>query len=259
MKRIVHVLTGTIVFCCAGSVLCCAKIAPSQEPPIPPPAEEPKRSNQQPNDRFQRPFQVSDRTGSRFTFGHLAESPGLHVTQDIFTLLQYERIHRAIDLSREQMAKIAETEVKNIRSRQEMLRELDTPAGPIQTPEHAKARRRVQEKFYALREQRFREILKPEQLNRLTQIALELRIQSIGIVAILSDPQMAAELDLSDTQLADLRKQAGEQSMELDKKLMELKREIRTELTGVLTETQRLQLQSMLGKPFQWREDKQEE
>ncbi len=220
-------------------------------PPLPPAVN---RVERQKPETEKRPFQSTGAVGSRLTFGHLAESPGLHVTSDIFKLLEYERIHRALGLSRDQMVKIAETKIGNIRSRQEMMRSLSGPKGPVQTPESVKERREAQGKLYALGEQRFREILKPEQLVRLQQFSLELRIQSSGTYAFLSDPQMVAELDISDSQLAKLRKSAADQSIKLDKKLMELKREIRNELTSVLDANQQLQLRSMLGKPFDWRE-----
>ncbi len=72
-------------------------------------------------------------------FSHLVESPSLHVADDMFSILHFERIHRALDLSREQIASIAEAEIKNIRFRQEKMREIPRSKGPLRTPEFDQA------------------------------------------------------------------------------------------------------------------------
>ena len=240
MRKLLVVLSLMVAQCVLG-----------QPPVVPPPANSRVREIQAPKPIEKLPF--SRAQGSRMNYGHLAESPGLHVDKNMFNLLRYQPIMHELEIDRDQLRRLAKARIDEIKLRQQLNRELSKRSTPLQLEAgDQKARTELMEKFSTDSDNLFREVLEQEQLSRLRQLSLEMRIQSKGIVAVLSDPQMAAELGISDEQLAALRKHALESSQKFDQQVRALKRQIREDLTGVLNDRQQAQLQSMLGKKFDW-------
>ncbi|TWT93767.1 hypothetical protein [Stieleria varia] len=228
-------------------------------PPIA--AQDPDQRREVPNSTEETPiraaepreFQMSGQSGTRESFGHLAEFPGMLVHNDVFSLLQYKPIRNAIEVTDEQATELAKAQIEQIKLRQQTLRDLPRPVGPLQgDAESAKRRADAFAELDRKTQDLYRQILLPKQVERLTEIAFELRIQSMGIVAFLKDPQMVAELEISDEQQARLDRQAIESSQDLDAKVGELKRQVRRDIMAVLDDNQRAQLKSMLGQEFDW-------
>ena len=242
-------LRTALTFAFATVMICTVN---AQQPP--PDDTNVRRPRSKPRNLSQ--FRFTDRQANRASFGHLAESPSLHVDNDIHSLLQYKPVQNELNLNDEQLRKIATANVDRIRFRQEALRSLPQATDPRRQGADAERVRQALDESSRKTEAAYDQILTAAQRTRLRQISLELRIQSAGIVAVLRDPQMVAELQISDQQLEQILKKAIESSKEFDRQIIELKRRMREEITTTLTDDQLMRLKGMLGKPFDWEEAK---
>jgi Spy/CpxP family protein refolding chaperone len=104
------------------------------------------------------------------------------------------------------------------------------------------------------------EILKPEQLKRVKQIALQQRI-TFGLAFVVSDEETASALRITDEQkekireirmkgFEELRALGQERDEETNKKRQELMKATNEKVAGVLTAEQKTKLKEMQGAPF---------
>lgn len=117
-------------------------------------------------------------------------------------------------------------------------------------------------KFQEMRSQGDRavsRILKPEQVKRLHEIALQ-----VAGARALSDPKVASELSLDDSQkqkirevgeeqmkkLEEMRTAAGGDREKMREKMADMNRETEQQLREVLTADQRSRWKTMIGEPF---------
>jgi Spy/CpxP family protein refolding chaperone len=103
-------------------------------------------------------------------------------------------------------------------------------------------------------------ILLPHQIRRLKQIMTQTRLAQLGYgggAAALGGDELAAELGLTDEQLAELKKKEEEVRQDLQKKTQEfykkLQEESREKMFSVLTAAQRKKLDELIGEKFEWK------
>jgi hypothetical protein len=108
-------------------------------------------------------------------------------------------------------------------------------------------------------EKKVRQILLPHQINRLKQIALQMKLASAGYgsaYALTTDSDVADELEISEEQKAELRDKEKELQAEIRTKTQEfykqLNEEAREKLLSVLTPAQRQKLDRLIGDKFEW-------
>ncbi len=97
---------------------------------------------------------------------------------------------------------------------------------------------------------RMKEVLLPQQFNRLEQIHLRSVVQRQGTAAALSQGSVAEALNLTDAQREKLREKSEQLNQELQQKIEELRTQMRDELLDVLDTKQRAQLEELMGDDF---------
>ncbi len=108
-------------------------------------------------------------------------------------------------------------------------------------------------------EKKVGEILLPHQMKRIRQIALQMRMQSIGYggAGAITADDVAQELELSDDQKSKFRDQEKLVQEEIRKKTQEfykqLQQESRDKLLEVLTPAQKKKLDDLIGEKFEWK------
>ena len=152
-----------------------------------------------------------------------AGSPGLHSTGGPLDLLRYETIVKELELSPDQQRRLAAARVEMIRRRQSRTRQRRKARPETQ----AMAPRETSEVEAQLLEDQklLSDVLSESQIARLSQLHLQWRIESVGTLAVLLDPQMAIELDLNDDDRSRLKQAANDAADEFKRKVLDLKRE----------------------------------
>ncbi len=92
------------------------------------------------------------------------------------------------------------------------------------------------------------EILLPPQMERLEQLAIQMRLQG-GAMALLN-PDVLGKLDVSDEQREQLRTKAEETDRELQRKMAELRREAQAQAVATLSTEQQAKYKELIGEPF---------
>jgi YD repeat-containing protein len=95
-----------------------------------------------------------------------------------------------------------------------------------------------------------KEVLQPQQLNRLNQIKLQLQMRRGG--GMVSPDVVATALGLSDADREKLRQREHEVAAELREKIAQLQQEARAQILESLPADQRAKLDELLGKPFEF-------
>jgi Spy/CpxP family protein refolding chaperone len=161
-------------------------------------------------------------------------------------LLGQKSVQEELKLSDEQVKKIAELQEKQ-REVLQGFRDLS------QEERRAKIQEMVKTQNEALAK-----ILKPEQLKRTRQIALQQQVR-LGLAFVLANEEIAKELKITDEQKAKLEeiqsKARGEmQGLGFDEEGRKKREEIRTatneKVNGILTAEQKAKLKELQGEPF---------
>lgn len=95
-------------------------------------------------------------------------------------------------------------------------------------------------------------ILLPHQLDRLKQVALQMKMKSRGDMQMLTDQELAQKLEISEEQKERLKQRAAEIKAEMEDEIAQLKKKARQKLLRELTAEQRKQLEEMLGNEFDY-------
>lgn len=245
-----------ITACVILGVLPTSSSMAQDQPPLPDDAPAAKRDFDADQNPIQEPlqFQMAPKSGSRRTFSYLSEQPGLLVdTINIFQLLRYEPVRQELGIEGSQVSDLWKVQFEAGQSRRDALRRLTASENAQNMSPQFQADLEAEiEKHSSNKRDRLETVLLPFQVERLEEIALELQIQSRGIVAVLNDPKMVNELAIEAEQLEELRSRAVENVRKLDQQILELKRAIREDLVSVLDRSQQEKLKSMLGDKFDW-------
>ena len=174
-----------------------------------------------------------------------AQSPDLHSIGGPLDLLRYESIVRELELSVQQQSQLAAARVELIRRRQTRARQRqkDRPGPQAMTPREPD----VIEDQLREDQKTLSDVLTDTQRSRLSQLHLQWRIESIGMLAVLLDPQMALELGMDNDDQTRLKRVADDAAAEFKDKVRELKREYEQQILNELSPDSASRLRQLLG------------
>lgn len=96
-------------------------------------------------------------------------------------------------------------------------------------------------------------VLLPPQLARFKQLQVQSEMRRGGGTSrSLTDGTLARELNITEDQKQAIEKAAEEASEELNKKIAQLRKEANEKIFAVLTSSQRKQLETLIGEPFEF-------
>ena len=102
-------------------------------------------------------------------------------------------------------------------------------------------------------------ILLPHQSKRLSQINLQRTMSSTrgrgnGALALLQNKELVEKLGITEEQIEDMQKKSEEVAEEVRKKIERIQKEAQEEVLGVLSKSQRKELEEMMGETFKFSE-----
>jgi hypothetical protein len=162
-------------------------------------------------------------------------------------MLAMKQIQEELDLSVEQLKKIAEVRAASTKHTQEIYKEMQQVA-----PEkRSEFYREMTEVHRENMEKAFTEILLSHQKKRLDQIQYQMQLKSQGTYA-LQNPQLAKTLGITDEQLKEMRQKALDANRKLAEDYQRMRREAQKKiLDDVLTKEQKKRLEELSGKSFE--------
>lgn len=97
------------------------------------------------------------------------------------------------------------------------------------------------------------ELLPPEKLERLKQIAYRYEIQKMGFAGSLSEGWLADVVEMHDAQYSTLMRKIGDIEVETQKKIDQLRSAAEEEVLAQLSPEQRKNVRNALGEPLKYR------
>ncbi len=172
--------------------------------------------------------------------------------RDMIGLLQNPIVRREIEMIDEQYEEVL-TRSREIQS------ELTRHIGSLVLSSNGSVDRDdIRQKIAEIREAANKQIeqsVLPFQLKRLEQVAVQVQMRKLGVVAVLTSDPVAAELDITQEQ----KKRLKERAKEIEEQLArdrELVPKARDELFSELKADQRQKLSRMIGEDFNYQEVK---
>ena len=161
--------------------------------------------------------------------------------------LAMKQVQEELDLSTDQLKKIAKVRAASTKHTQEIHKEMQQVA-----PEkRSEFYREMTEVHRENMEKAFTEILLSHQKKRLDQIQYQLQLKSQGTNA-LQNPQLAKALGITDEQIKEMRQKALDANRKLAKEYQRMRRESQDKiLADVLTKEQKKRLEELSGKSFE--------
>jgi hypothetical protein len=95
-------------------------------------------------------------------------------------------------------------------------------------------------------------VLLPQQRERLAQIALQQRIQFMGVVQALTTGDIAEQIGVTDDQKAKMEEAAKDAEKDLQDKISKARAEARDKVLGTLSTEQKDKIKKMLGPEFKF-------
>jgi hypothetical protein len=164
--------------------------------------------------------------------------------------LQNEQIRKELEIIDEQVEKIGKVQTEWNTA----VRELYADIGKLPREEQAEQYRLAQEKmqkFYMDAEAKLKDILLPQQIDRLEQISNQMQMRGGAGYGLRGE--LAEKIGLTAEQQKLLQDKAGEKNKQLTQKYAELRSQMEEELLSeVLTPQQRDQLKQLIGEPFEF-------
>ena len=161
------------------------------------------------------------------------------------TLLQDENVKKDLGINEDQVKKLAEFQAK---SREEM-RQAFQGLRDLSAEERTAKFQELQKKMTEMNAAAEKEILLPQQIERLKQISLQLRLRR---TEVLRSDDMVKELGITEAQKEALQKAQTDAEAELQDKTAKLREESRQKVLSVLTPDQQAKLKSLIGEPIQF-------
>jgi hypothetical protein len=167
--------------------------------------------------------------------------------------LRNPQVQKEIELVDEQAKKIEAL-------RKEFYEESRQMYSKLKGVDRAKYHEKQQELYKALAEKtdrRLKEILLPQQIDRLNQIQMQMQLRTYGNVSPLFGGDLLKELGITEDQqkkMQEAQVTANKEMQEKIRKFYEQARKERTEkVLDVLSKEQRTKLKKMLGADFEWK------
>ena len=165
-------------------------------------------------------------------------------------MLRNEAVQKELDLVPDQMEKLTAIGEKA----QGMFREMFSGFRDLSAEERQAKMEEIREKMEEARENletEIKDVLLPQQIDRLQQISLQRRMRYMGTSGVLGSDTLAEKLGITEEQKKKLQEKQQKVQEELNKKIQKLREEAREELMQVLTPEQQKTLKEMIGEPFE--------
>jgi len=167
--------------------------------------------------------------------------------------LYMESVKKDLELVEEQTQKINKIRTDLQKEMSEMYKK----TSGLSREERMKQYREMNEELAEKIENQIKEVLLPEQLARLKEVALQMKLRSYyGLGQALSGDDLVESLDISERQKKELLKVQQEVQQEIRQKTMEFNNKIRAEaqekILKVLSKKQRDKLEKMQGDKFEY-------
>lgn len=167
--------------------------------------------------------------------------------------LYMESVKKDLELVDEQTQKINQIRTDLQKETSEMYKKMRD----LSREERMKRYREMNEELAEKIENQIKEVLLPEQLARLKEVALQMKLRSYyGLGQALSGDDLVESLDISERQKKELLKVQQEVQQEIRQKTMEFNAKIRAEaqekILKVLSKKQRDKLEKMQGDKFEY-------
>jgi ribosome recycling factor len=167
-------------------------------------------------------------------------------------LLQQEKIRQELGISDSQMAGIQKLQKESgellQKAVQELMKATKESGGAAQLDHIREARERVRE----LTERGIEEILLPDQVDRIKQIAFQVEITRMGMGPSLTRGKFGEAVGIRNEQKPELIRLAQELEEETRKKIAAIRAEAREKLIAKLDEEQQQKVEDLLGKYFDY-------
>ena len=164
--------------------------------------------------------------------------------------LRSPHVQKELEIADYQMEQIDKLQAKLQADVQELYADIRKSPREEQQEQYRHVQDKIKE-IYRDGESQLKEILIPQQIQRLEQVSVQMRMR--GSVAYGLRGELAEKLGLSDEQQKLLQEKAAEKNRELHKKYAELRAEMQKELLEeVLTDKQQKQLKDMIGETLEF-------
>ncbi len=171
---------------------------------------------------------------------------GYGAADDSMSLLNMEQIQQELELIEPQIEQFRKLQVETQKRQGDLMRRMAKDG--VRQPDVMAA---IQDELREMRAQARTEaekLLLPHQVERLQQVARQVRLQRRGTANGLIGSDLADELGLTDEQKEKLKERAKEIEAELQQEILRLRKKAEEKILGELTPAQQAKLEQLLGK-----------
>lgn len=165
-------------------------------------------------------------------------------------MLMNEQIREELEIVPDQLEKLQKIGEQGREGMREMFSGMRDLNEEERRAKWEEIRAKMEERRAALQEE-IDNVLLPHQKERLDQIQVQMRMRG-GAGRALGGDFLAEKLGITDAQKEQLEKVREEVEAELQKKMAEIRAEAEEKILGVLTATQKAQLEKLRGEPFEF-------
>lgn len=189
--------------------------------------------------------------GSMISFGSGAENPNDAAT--LASLLQMDRIRTELQITDSQLEGIRKLQAQSnqlINAAVQEVMKAVKEGGERPDIDHL---REARENVRKLTDRAIEEILLPEQMTRIREIAFQVEITKMGLGPALTRGKFGEEVGVRPDQKPELIRLAKEIEAGMEEKIAKIKQEARDELLAVLDKEQQGKAKELIGKYFDYK------
>ncbi len=168
---------------------------------------------------------------------------------DSMSMLNNPSVQKDLELVDDQMKRINDINKEFSKQIQDQMKNMHGQDG-VFSPDHAKDLGQMIRDLKEQQKAQLNEVLLPQQLDRLNQVALQMQMKSRGMGGLLAG-KLAAELGITADQTKRIKERQKQLQKELEEKIANLRDEARQTLLEELTRDQRKKLEELIGEKFE--------
>ncbi|MEM7312195.1 MAG: hypothetical protein AAF497_03490 [Planctomycetota bacterium] len=176
---------------------------------------------------------------NEWTTGDFVYNPMMDET----TYLDWPDVRKELQLAEDQIKKFDKARQKYHKELNVRMRDMQE-SGPFDHAKYQQEMKSVAEKI----KKEAQSILLPHQLERLREVAMQMRMQHQGAGQTLLSPDVVKSLKISDEQRKNIRETAKQAQIEVQKEIIRLQQQVRKQLLGQLTAEQQTKWIKLTGE-----------
>lgn len=177
---------------------------------------------------------------------------GFSFGSDPFSLLSNKNVQSELNLVDEQVQQLRDVQKKFSERMREVTAEMRGDGGKFNLDQDMiKKLREVSQEIKEQKKDEMEGLLLPEQLDRLNQVSLQMKMKQQGTVNALGSKEVAEALGLTKEQVEELREKSKEISLEVRKEIEQIREKARKKLLKELTEDQQEKLEALMGDKYE--------